>query len=116
MRMNAILKSKLREFAREIHVLIDKVGNDDDKAVKALIQEQACSLTHQPKIIRNQGSDQEGLGPPQYSDHFYKRFFLAARDPQDKSRYDVLPPLRLPQRISRFSVILEAMLNGFLVK
>ena len=63
MRMNAILKSKLREFAREIHVLIDKVGNDDDKAVKALIQEQACSLTHQPKIIRNQGSDQEGSGP-----------------------------------------------------
>ena len=72
MRMNAILKSKLREFAREIHVLIDKVGNDEDGAVKALIQEQACSLTHQPKIIRNQGSDQEGSGPPRYSDHFYK--------------------------------------------
>ena len=45
MRMNAILKSKLREFAREIHVLIDKVGNDEDGAVKALIQEQVCSLT-----------------------------------------------------------------------
>lgn len=44
MRMNAILKSKLREFAREIHVLIDKVGNDDDEAVKALIQEQMNTI------------------------------------------------------------------------
>ena len=60
------------------------------------------------------------MGPPQYIDNFHKvnffiiltRFLLAAKDPQDKSRYDVLPPLRLPQRISRFSVILEAVLNG----
>ena len=60
------------------------------------------------------------MGPPQYIDNFHKvnffiiltRFLLAAKDPQDKSRYDVLPPLRLPQRISRFSVILETVLNG----
>lgn len=40
MRMNAILKTKLREFARDIHALIDKVGPEDDAAVKALIKDQ----------------------------------------------------------------------------
>ena len=40
MRMNALLKTKLREFARDIHALIDKVDAEDDAAVKALINDQ----------------------------------------------------------------------------
>ena len=37
-RMNAILKSKLREFAHDIHKNID--AGHDDASIKALIQEQ----------------------------------------------------------------------------
>ena len=44
MRMNAILKTKLREFARDIHALIDKVGPEDDAAVKALIKDQMKTI------------------------------------------------------------------------
>jgi len=43
-RMNAILRSKLREFARDIHLHIDSVGPDDDASVKALIKEQMKTI------------------------------------------------------------------------
>ena len=42
MRMNAILKSKLREFAHDIHKHID-AGNED-AAVRALIREQMNTI------------------------------------------------------------------------
>jgi len=46
MRMNAILKSKLREFSRDIHALIDKVGpgEEGEQAVKDLIKDQMKTI------------------------------------------------------------------------
>ena len=49
MRMNSILKSKLREFAHDIHKHID-AGNDDE-SVKALIREQMNIIFRYDKYI-----------------------------------------------------------------
>jgi bleomycin hydrolase len=49
MRMNSILKSKLREFAHDIHKHIDS-GNDDE-SVKALIREQMNIIFRYDKFL-----------------------------------------------------------------
>ena len=48
MRMNSILKSKLREFAHDIHKHID-AGNDD-ASVKSLIREQMSTIYRYVRI------------------------------------------------------------------
>ena len=49
MRMNSILKSKLREFAHDIHKHID-AGNDDE-SVKALIRGQMTIIFRYDKFL-----------------------------------------------------------------
>jgi len=95
-RMNAILRSKLREFALDIHSHIDRVGADDDASVKALIKEQMKTVFRIVSIC---------LGMPpksftwEYTDKSKKYNKVANITPQDFYHEHVKPVFNLSEKV-----------------